>query len=496
MASPWKVVREACRRGVRRTMRWMKIDCLKRFIESKPFSSFTSLMILCNTVFIGVQTEHVIQGAFERYTTPALANQKIATVSIPEWMKNLDLYFMGFFTFELMLRMLALEGEYFVGNEANWNIFDLFLVLTAICEKMLDFMNLSFLRVLRALRAVRALRVVRAMRIFRELRMMLLAVWSSAVPVFWALTFLMLVMFLVAIVVLNGIADHIEVTPQVDSIVEAARTYFSSVPMTMTSLFMCISGGQDWWEMGGPMLELHLFYGCIFALYIAITLYGILNIITGFFVESALEITRSDRDLLVQSAIKHEDLYIQSLRKLFDEFDKDGSGTISFPEFQDYLKMRHVQAYFKSLGLDATDAIMLFLILDADGTGEISLNEFVQGCYRIKGEAKNVDIAGMMTQHKAELEKLERAILDVQETLMTSQEPSGRLSHRGSVDQPAPGTKRLNDSMITQPSPPSSLVPGALPASPSGRPDVPSTWSWEPLNAVGPPRRDAPEYIF
>eukprot|EP00928_Gymnodinium_smaydae_P007925 TRINITY_DN12836_c0_g5_i1.p2 TRINITY_DN12836_c0_g5~~TRINITY_DN12836_c0_g5_i1.p2 ORF type:complete len:683 (+),score=147.78 TRINITY_DN12836_c0_g5_i1:2108-4156(+) len=396
--------REACR--------WLKLDKLKWFVEHRFFTSTVTLLIMLNAVFIGAHTDHAVGTHLKRLELGSSVEEAKSDL-VPEWIRIGDLSFMVLFTLELALRLLAYEGEYFTGPESRWNIFDLVLVITAIAEKVIDFMNLSFLRVLRALRALRALRVIRAMRFFRELRMMLLAVWGSMVPVCWALCFILLVKFLVSIIVLNGLSEYLGSLTTQDEIYEASMLYFFSVPMTLLSLFMCISGGQDWWEIGQPLLKLGLFYGLVFILFIFVVLFGVLNVITGFFVESALEICKSDRDLLVQSAIKHEDLYLQSLRELFHEFDSDGSGTISFPEFQEHLKSRQVQAYFKSLGLDAAEAIMLFFILDTDQSGSIGMNEFVTGCARLQGQARTVDIAGMMSQNKLELNKVVAALDEV-----------------------------------------------------------------------------------
>ncbi|CAE7399939.1 CACNA1G, partial [Symbiodinium sp. CCMP2456] len=56
--------------------------------------------------------------------------------------------------------------------------------------------------------------------------------------------------------------------------------------------------------------------------------------------------------------------------------------------------------YFGSLGINASEARGLFGLLDADESGSVSLQEFMQGCLRLRGQAKAIDMATLMYQNK------------------------------------------------------------------------------------------------
>merc|ERR1719476_561550 len=75
--------------------------------------------------------------------------------------------------------------------------------------------------------------------------------------------------------------------------------------------------------------------------------------------------------------------------------DKDGSGDIGLSEFETAIVDPRMVAYFNALGLDITDVETLFVLLDKDSTGSISMEEFLVGCMRLKGEAKSLDLAKM-----------------------------------------------------------------------------------------------------
>merc|ERR1712241_632393 len=83
-----------------------------------------------------------------------------------------------------------------------------------------------------------------------------------------------------------------------------------------------------------------------------------------------------------------------------NEIDTDKSGTISFQELKGHLQDRRVQAYFSVLQIDAGRAEGLFRLLDKDGNGDISIEEFIMSCLRLKGHARSLDMASMLFEHK------------------------------------------------------------------------------------------------
>merc|ERR1712170_275838 len=98
----------------------------------------------------------------------------------------------------------------------------------------------------------------------------------------------------------------------------------------------------------------------LFFFYIAFTMLAVLNIITGVFVDNAVETARMQRDFLVQKETELKEKYIVELRALFAEMDQDQSGTITLLEIQEYLDDPRVTSYFAALGLDASDTERLF----------------------------------------------------------------------------------------------------------------------------------------
>lgn len=50
-------------------------------------------------------------------------------------------------------------------------------------------------------------------------------------------------------------------------------------------------------------------------------------------------------------------------------------------------------AYFSAFGLDFSDVMTLFTLLDRNSDGCINRDEFLRGCLRLQGEAKSFDLA-------------------------------------------------------------------------------------------------------
>jgi len=68
------------------------------------------------------------------------------------------------------------------------------------------------------------------------------------------------------------------------------------------------------------------------------------------------------------------------------ELDTNNSGALSLNEFEQHIEDEKILAYLSTLELDVNQVRTLFLLLDVDQTGEVDLEEFVNGCLRLKGE--------------------------------------------------------------------------------------------------------------
>merc|ERR1712135_132710 len=121
-------------------------------------------------------------------------------------------------------------------------------------------------------------------------------------------------------------------------------------------------------------------------LFIAIMVFALLNIVTGIFVNDAVEMAQMDKDVT----------------RLLEE-----------PE------LVHI---FAHLGLEVTEAVDLFEALDVDENKELEVQEFVVGCMQLRGQAKTVDVVIQMRQTRRILTQLKESLqLQQKELLNLSQ---------------------------------------------------------------------------
>merc|ERR1712032_1055926 len=99
------------------------------------------------------------------------------------------------------------------------------------------------------------------------------------------------------------------------------------------------------------------------------------------------------------------------MRLLFDKmkkaFERD---TIDVETFATMLANREVQMWLKALDYEASDAGMLFQLIDKNGDGTLSLDELIEGMASLKGTARNMDVKLLM--HPVLLEQKKRQNTD------------------------------------------------------------------------------------
>mmetsp|Transcript_44515 Transcript_44515/g.79978 ORF Transcript_44515/g.79978 Transcript_44515/m.79978 type:complete len:671 (+) Transcript_44515:99-2111(+) len=373
---------------------------LLKFVKSTRFVCIIMMLIVSNAIFICFLADDHAHRAAKEYEN--VVTGRTSSLQLPAWQQTVEMTFTGIFILELFLRMVAEEWSFWIGSDWKWNLFDTILVMTMIADTALVLagLDISYIRLLRVLRALRTVRIIRVLRFFRELRVMLLSIMNSIAPLMWAVLFLALTISVFSVVFLQGVTNFILDAKMESEKVEAVQEFYSSFPMASFSLFMAITGGNDWWLLVRPLLEISPVYAVLFVVYIFLMVLGVLNIITGIFVESATELSRLDRDLVTQAEQERTGTYMKELRKLFLEIDSDRNGVISLEEFEDFAANDEVQAYFSVLELDVTKATQVFRLLDIDRSNQIEIDEFVVGCMRLKGLAKGVDMESLMLENK------------------------------------------------------------------------------------------------
>jgi hypothetical protein len=385
----------------------------------------SGMLILLNAIYLGYQTQYLAA----MYKDNSASNKPLG--SLPDSFFAIQCIFCFLFFWELGLRWVA-DGfiAFFKNSDMWWNALDVLVVVTSCLEVLMEVIaratntevggpqNVSAVRVLRVIRIVRVARIIRVMRFFRELRMMIFAILGSLKNLVWVIAVLLMTFYLFAVLFTTAVCDHLDTSDKWQSESnEELVELFGTLDTSVLSLFMAMSGGDDWSAFYTVLVDLPAQYRFAFLLFIIFSTFAVANIVTGVFVESALQANMKDRDTVVHEELRVKKDYMQTMREIFEEMDEDGKGTISMTEFEDKLKDERVIAYFNVLKLDVSDARTLFHLVDSDHSLEIQIEEFLEGCYKLQGESRALDMKIMqhevhfLQEHFREFEAETRALL-------------------------------------------------------------------------------------
>jgi hypothetical protein len=380
---------------------------LQRLTKHRGYEVFSGTLIVLNSFFLGYQTQYMASEAIDN------AEKGLPLGDPPGFFFFFQLLFAFCFFWELTLRWKA-EGftHFFSGEDIWWNALDVMVVSTSCIEVLLEIVakasgteksealqNISIIRVLRIVRIVRVARVIRVMRFFRELRMMIFSILGSLKNLMWVMLVLLMTFYMFGVLFTTAASDFLDTSEKWQEHLESDLVLsFGKIDRSLLSLFMSMTGGNDWSMYYDSLSELPMYCSFAFLVFIAFSLFAVVNIVTGVFVESALQANVKDKDILVHEELHSKQTYLESMQEIFEEMDESGEGNITLAEFEAKLQDERVQAYFNVLKLDVSDAKVLFHLLDHDHSDEVGVDEFLEGCYKLQGESRSLDMKIMQSE--------------------------------------------------------------------------------------------------
>jgi len=302
---------------------------------------------------------------------------------------------------EMCVRAYVHRWWYIRGPERRWNLFDCVILVMAVTELSVQHLGLTFLRFLRISRLLKAARLTRFYNYFSEAHKMFVSIKGSVVSLFWMLVVMGCIMYCTSICIVQGISfsltwgTHRNV-PQEDY--EALQEHWGGVDKALYSTLAAISGGTDWQEFADPLAHFNPLLLFVFLVYVSFMFFGVLNVVTGVFVNAAIEASQSDRETATQTQLDAKASWVKNIRTLYS--DATTNDTINQVEFEELLKNEDITAYLTSLDIDVTEARSLFPLLDLEQSGDIGVEEFVEGCIRLKGGATAVDLMTLTLETK------------------------------------------------------------------------------------------------
>jgi len=302
------------------------------------------------------------------------------------------------FITELALQLYVARCHFF-SNMAN--IMDMVIVLITTVEVFIltpmasNIGNVSFIRMLRLTKFVRALRVVRTLRSFEGLRVLIATVIHSFASMIWAMLVLLIFQLMLAIFLCQSLSHFVlDEANDIETRFWVNRHYGDGFKSLYTVFELTFSG--CWPNYSRPIIEgVSAHYAAIFVVYIVFVVFAMIRVISALFLKETLNQAARDADMMVRERSKKSSALKKELSELFDEADTSRDGVLSKEELAEVMSHPKVCLWLDELGIEVSDTSDLFELLD-DGDGSITVEEFVNGISRLKGEARAKDLIKIM----------------------------------------------------------------------------------------------------
>lgn len=239
---------------------------LRPFVEGQKFNSFITVLIVLNTLILGLLT----------FDLPPTTLELLGV---------LDKMIILIFIAELGLKLFVLNSEFF---EEKWNTFDLFIISLS---ALTTFSSFSVLR------AFRVFKVLRLLRVFPELRRMIESTSRSLRSILAITTLLGIVIYVFAVMSVMLFGD----------IEGVGENYFGNLGLATFSLFQIMTL-DSWAESMVRQLidEEGIWVAFYFGFYILATTFTFLNMFIAVFTNAIASVDIEDGDNVGFSRIINE----------------------------------------------------------------------------------------------------------------------------------------------------------------------------------------------
>jgi len=466
-----------CAAAIERGVHWFealeepeRTGALHSVVKSNNFEKLAAAAIILNTMFVAVTSNWEMENLGARQ---------------PRELFYIECAFVLWYSFEIGLRLINHGGWFFVNSDMRWNIadfglvgmswYDMYMVVVVLPGS--SSRNVATMRMIRLLKLAKIGRTLRVMRVFKDLALIFGSFMQSIVPLFWCFVMLTMVIYVFALVFVQGLSGYLAneltemnsaETGQMPENMEEIKECFGSVQQAMLTLYMAVTGGDDWSNYYNILIHAGLPYGIAFIFFTFFFIFSLFNILTSVFVEKVVIAGEPDRQAIILEQRRKRMKEAEEMKNLCYMMDADGTGTITKKEFMNNMKNELMVNWMSANGLEVHDVTLFFDIVSASsGQDEVPIGKFADGCLSMKGQASSVDMQKAIFLQQANEDKLRMIDKDMKERMRHLAHMVARLGQSMSADKIAEGSMSLRASL-------------------SGAPSITSSNPCSPLSAADP----------
>lgn len=382
------------------------------WVQSDQFELFVACLVACNFFTMAAEIQYDgLQLGYE-------LGHRFMTMPAAEFWPGAEAVFSFFrtaflvaFTTEIVLRVCLLRFKF---CKTPFNIIDFAALLAAVVE--LFSLNLpvdpTMLRLCRLAKLFRTIRVLRVSGMLDSLSMLARCMSSSGLTLIWSLLFLLVIQLIAAMMVCLMVRPYLQDESNDQFERTAVYRFYGTFSVAVLTLFEVFFAN---WSPACRILTDNVteWYSLLFLIYRCAIGFAVINVVNAVFVQQTLQVAKGDEEVLFLEKQKAEEKYFKNVAKIFEKLDTSGDGLLSWSEFEQLLEDPKLRFLLDKLEIAAGDLKVLFDLLDDTGDGEISVEEFIEGVTRFKGNAKSLDVGQVLLRSR----RLERHILNIEKLL-------------------------------------------------------------------------------
>ena len=317
-----------------------------------------------------------------------------------------------FFILELVVVILAMKGSRsLVRRDFIYLFVDAVVVFFGVLEVVFTLCGItsSFLKNFRLLKLMRLGELPHTLKnanFCGKLTRMISALTHSVENLFWGCVLLLMIASGFAMLFLSLLTEYVSEATADDEVVEQLRPFFSSIPRSILTSLMCVTGGLSWWEVERHFLEVSYFLAVMFVASIFIMFFAVLNVFTSIFVLDAVGRADADPDVALTQQTTKRNVLRAALTTIFNDIDANHCGEITQQALKEVWNCTDVQTLLSFVGIEALDHTKFFEALDTDRSGKVSIEEFIVGIHTLAGQAKQMDLMVFQAELKMMMDSL------------------------------------------------------------------------------------------
>merc|ERR1719183_2809714 len=273
---------------------------------------------------------------------------------------------------EVSLKIFAFGPRTFF--ESSWNRFDFLVTSVTLIGDILPLFYADSVVVSAVAPVLRLLRLLRLAKLFRELKTLMHSFASSLTALFWIAVFTLLWFYISGIIctVFMGTTEWMPDGSMGDNDAAKIRAKFATIPMSMYTLFEVMTL-EGWIDVVNPVVHHRPVLLTFFLVFLFVSAFFLLNLVTAVVVNSTLEAQEGDEDAKASAEQDTQNRVIMRIGRYLLLRNKE-EDTARRESVEKWLMDPIVQQELAKVNMDVELVQQMCSVIDKTSTGWVSID--------------------------------------------------------------------------------------------------------------------------